>query len=277
MSGDGQEQYAEQRWRELMELPVAQEGFSVVEWWDATARAPLWFGIHEISPEKAALLLFGYRVTFDEHTLAKELAKAWQTTVLDVKREGDARRGEQREASVLEPAAFDALLAHFRNTAKLTPAPRSLRAWLAIAEAKNLPHHSWVRAYVNEMKWPPLDEPAPVTEQAVTSPSLAESAPPQGNEPQAVGVQGAANTVRLLGRRKHAMTAIFDKARRSAVDPADHLSVFAAMVKLAQEAVPDRPLLGYDSGEGIRYAVDTDEKVRYFTKDHARGWVGRRK
>ncbi|MGN8137660.1 hypothetical protein ACTJLC_23455 [Paraburkholderia sp. 22099] len=71
-------------------------------------------------------------------------------------------------------------------------------------------------------------------------------------------------TKHAIGTRSNPLKAVIEKARNSAADSSDIHSVWAAFVKLAQDANRPAPLLGYADAEGVKW--DADGTVKFFTK-----------
>jgi hypothetical protein len=98
---------------------------------------------------------------------------------------------------------------------------------------------------------PPTIQPAPEN---------AEAHPP-------VDSSRAARTHRIA-RRINALSAVIDKAKKSATDPDDYQSVWAALMALAQTVDRPSPLLGYVDGEGVKW--DDNGSVKILSKDALR-------
>ncbi|MEM5371634.1 hypothetical protein V4C53_37180 [Paraburkholderia azotifigens] len=71
-------------------------------------------------------------------------------------------------------------------------------------------------------------------------------------------------TKRSIGTRSNPLKAVIEIAKSSAAAPSDLHSVWAAFVKLAQDANRPAPLLGYADAEGVKW--DDNGTVKFFTK-----------
>jgi hypothetical protein len=201
---------SDRRWREIMQRPRADDqGISVVDWWDVRLKAQDWFEAKDIRPDEAALLLFGHKVPL-EGDLERAVAEAKTLTIFD-----DGRKvSEKREGVYLSPEGFVRTLKVFSRFKREEPKARSLRAWLAIAESENLPHLSWVRAYITEKGWPLLEEPASVAAQEATSPPPAAGSSAQEDEPPAVAGRPTTSPPADPGPVRRRATLIEENRRR---------------------------------------------------------------
>ncbi|KAF1038636.1 hypothetical protein BLA23254_07279 [Burkholderia lata] len=82
-------------------------------------------------------------------------------------------------------------------------------------------------------------------------------------------------TKRSIGTRSNPLKAVIDIAKSSAADQSDIHSVWAAFVKLAQDANRPAPLLGYADAEGVKW--DDNGTVKFFTKRNLADRVRRAK
>ncbi|WP_146749802.1 hypothetical protein [Paraburkholderia bryophila] len=71
-------------------------------------------------------------------------------------------------------------------------------------------------------------------------------------------------TKHAIGTRSNPLRAVIEKAKSSAADPSDIHSVWASLVKLAQNTNRPAPLLGYADVEGVKW--DANGTVKFFTK-----------
>ena len=88
------------------------------------------------------------------------------------------------------------------------------------------------------------------------------------------GVQTCA--LPISKRRAVPLAAVLTEAKRQALDATDWISVWDALVKLAQSATRPAPLLGYVEGEGVKYQSDKpDAPDAYLTRNAFRKRIKR--
>jgi len=96
------------------------------------------------------------------------------------------------------------------------------------------------------------------------------AAPPVPSEARGA-LKAEAPQKRSTKHRAGPLDAVLSEAKRQAVDPTDWLSVWAALVALAEPATRPSPLMGYVEGEGVQYRTDNaGSPVGYLTRDALR-------
>ncbi|WP_446900901.1 hypothetical protein [Burkholderia sp. YIM B11467] len=120
-----------------------------------------------------------------------------------------------------------------------------------------------VKRYLDEYNLPWRDIQAKVaavdrSRSAIGQPKILEADQARNSGPRVV------ITKRSIGTRSNPLKAVIEKAKSSAADPSDNHSVWAALVKLAQDANRPAPLLGYADAEGVKW--DDNGTVKFFTK-----------
>jgi hypothetical protein len=105
---------------------------------------------------------------------------------------------------------------------------------------------AWCRAMVRKLQDHGADQPAP-------------TAPMQASSGHAVH--------RML-RRSDSLSAVIELATESAVDREDWPSVWAALIRLAEQPRRPAPLLGYSEGEGVKYEKrDHPDGFKHLTRE----------
>jgi len=73
--------------------------------------------------------------------------------------------------------------------------------------------------------------------------------------------------VNKLKSRRHALSGVIAKARATATDGSDYLTVWPELVRIATGKDKPAELVGYVESEGIQYLADSgDAGIKYFTK-----------
>ncbi|MFM0399662.1 hypothetical protein PQR37_10425 [Paraburkholderia nemoris] len=75
---------------------------------------------------------------------------------------------------------------------------------------------------------------------------------------------------RALKSKRHALGHIIDKAKQSAIEPDNYLSVWPEIVRMAENGNPPGPLMGFVKGKGGGVRYRTDDGSEIFTKDALR-------
>lgn len=97
---------------------------SLVDWYNNTLSASMWFGLQSVAPREAAMLLCQFNPNDEQY----EPLKVFNTETGP----GDYRR----------------LLRVFEDIANADSKPRALMQWLGVAKDKGLKYHSWVDEYL---------------------------------------------------------------------------------------------------------------------------------
>jgi hypothetical protein len=91
------------------------------------------------------------------------------------------------------------------------------------------------------------------------------AAPIESKAPDKANAQGNLRTIQATTtKRSDALTAVIAVATKSAQNPVDYHSVWAALVVLAESDKRPAPLIGFAEGEGVKYQGEKD--VEFFTK-----------
>lgn len=195
-----------------------------------------------------------YRQKFD----AEENRPEWSLT------------GEFRESAEMTKAQArwgEVVLAHKQQIAQwVSNGGRSLVTADRIATTditRGFIRREDVKQYLDEYDLPWRDIQAKVaavdrSRSAIGQPNILEADQARNSGPSVV------ITKRSIGTRSNPLKAVIEKAKSSAADPSDNHSVWAALVKLAQDANRPAPLLGYADAEGVKW--DDNGTVRFFTK-----------
>jgi hypothetical protein len=103
-----------------------------------------------------------------------------------------------------------------------------------------------------------------------------ESLLPPLDDLKPVGKKTAPGKVHKLKKTPtHALDAVLKKAAETALDPSDPLSLYAALVNMAESKNPPAPLKGFVETEGVKYQVF--EKIKFFTLGALRAQMRRQK
>jgi hypothetical protein len=208
-----------------------QEAERAVGWWDASLDAWVWWGMCDLEPSKAAMLLCSFNPN------------------------NSACNPQTDSTDETEPKHFKLLLSYFEDVAKSKPRPRTLREWHAAAHTRNLKHHSWIDEYERAVDWVVPSDPATLEK---CGPSASSSAPYKAG--------GTTTTTHRIKTRSNILDAVIKKASTQAADPNDLHSRWAALVAMADlpESHRPPPILGFVLEEGVKYQ-DADG-VKFLTK-----------
>jgi hypothetical protein len=188
--------------------PDMQAAFDM-GWWEATLNAPYWWGMKDVLPYDAALLLCGLNPRSDGTDPTK------------------AATGETTEADYIK------LHDKFDDEKRAIPKPRTLAQWLLIAKASGLKHHPWIDQWVTATG----QQVSLRCEGPVLTPSV------EGHSPT------THHAVHKQKSRGDVLAAVIELAKQAAADPSDYQSVWASLVSLAEGKDHPAPLTGYAEGE----------------------------
>lgn len=218
----------------------ALAGERLIAWHDGSYSidARYWFSIQNVAPREAAMVLWRLNPLNDKDP---------ELTYVD----GD-------ESS---PGKYRRLLRAFEDVASAPPKHRTLMEWLTIARERGLRFHSWIEEYAEAVLLAMDTVEYPVAEinkrQKLTQfqPSTVEGASsgtPEKPPAPSIVVQPIV-TINLVETRINTLSAVIATAKKSALDPDDAHSHWAAFVKLAQSDKPPSPLIGFADEEGVKY------------------------
>ena len=229
----------------------ARDGERHIGNYDYSMGARTWFTMKDVAPENAAALLCQFNPLRNNCDPLDKTSDPLTVTNLET-----------------GPDDFKSLLKTFQDVARTDPMPRSLLQWLCVAvrvELRNplLHHHSWIDEYLIAAS---LCDDANEIDFLHNGVAAAQAAH-----------QAISNTaIHSLGNtRTHALAAVIDIAKKSAVAKDDYQSVWAALVEIAVSPKRPAPLLGYVENEGIKYQVDTGDGVKFYNKDALRAMMSR--
>jgi len=142
-------------------------------------------------------------------------------------------------------------------------------------DVEHIPHeHLWHRTVFESdvNKW--LASEAAGSDLVLTypypdTPSSVEESEPEPDEPAqkpAVEPVDQPTKQHRIKNRSDPLTAVLEKAKDAALDRDDYLSVWAALVSMAQSRTRPAPLLGYAEEEGVKYQVAEGIGTKFFTK-----------
>jgi len=131
---------------------------------------------------------------------------------------------------------------------------RNLQGWADYAKEKGAKVHSWIERYLDRSSG------AESHDQASSMPL--EQLELRGGQPKS---RNAPHT--------NILRAVIDIAKKNAVKPDDHQSVWAALTSLADSDKRPPPLLGFVDGEGVKY--QNDDGVKFLTKKNLLDRLGR--
>lgn len=115
---------------------------SLIDWYNDTLKASIWFGLQSVAPRDAAMLL----CQFNPHDVLHDPLEVFNPET--------------------GPGDYKLLLCVFDDVAKADSQPRTLLQWLAIAKDKRLKYHSWIDEYVNVAMPEQIDGVAAVDQEA---------------------------------------------------------------------------------------------------------------
>ncbi|WP_235507467.1 hypothetical protein [Acidovorax sp. Leaf78] len=108
----------------IREAPLASDLIAFTSWYDATLSASYWWGLSDLQPAEAAMLLCEQ----DPH---------------------EEPTPERTTTSETTPLDYRKLLRAFTDVAKREPSPRTLSVWHKHARAERLKYHSWIDRYAS--------------------------------------------------------------------------------------------------------------------------------
>ena len=204
-----------------------------VWWYEATMSASTWWSLNDVQPRDAATLLCR----------------------LDPQDPNNDPEAITTDGGVTTPQDFRRLALVFSDVAASQPMSRRLIDWLRLARSRGLKYHPWIDEFEEACQdhngWliAPETAPqmnAPQTRSPETSPPVLAPGTPARDLPKQKNV-----TVHKLKFRKHPLQSLVDAATKSAFDPEDIQSVFAAMRDIAATTKPP-PVIEVVEGE-IKY------------------------
>lgn len=126
---------------------------------------------------------------------------------------------------------------------------------------------------------PPLEQPTQ-SHELERQAAPAKGGPAAATEAAEVPPAAPAPRVHKLRNRRHVLTAFVDLGRAMSSDKGDYLTVWPALVQLAQQKERPAEVVGYVEGTGketgIQYRSDSGEVgIKYFSKAALKSWFAR--